>query len=96
MEEAKARFLVVGAYAVGVHRHPRATKDLDVWIEASAANAPRVMHALRSFGAPLMRPRSRRTFAVPSSVSRRYSRISALPPDPRISRTSRRSIACFD
>jgi hypothetical protein len=33
---ASARFLVVGAYAVGVHGRPRATKDLDVWVEASA------------------------------------------------------------
>jgi hypothetical protein len=31
---ANARFLVVGAYAVGVHGRPRATKDLDVWVEA--------------------------------------------------------------
>lgn len=30
---ANARFLVVGAYAVGVHGRPRATKDLDVWVE---------------------------------------------------------------
>ena len=44
---ADARFLVVGAYAVGVHGHPRATKDLDVWVEASADNAPKVMSALR-------------------------------------------------
>lgn len=51
---AEARFLVVGAYAVGVHGRPRATKDLDVWIEASAENAARVMQALRQFGAPLM------------------------------------------
>jgi hypothetical protein len=51
---ADARFLVVGAYAVGVHGHPRATKDLDVWVEASTDNAPRVMSALRDFGAPLM------------------------------------------
>jgi hypothetical protein len=50
---AEARFLVVGAYAVGVHGRPRATKDLDIWIEASADNARRVMHALRDFGAPL-------------------------------------------
>src|SRR5438270_1867561 len=50
---AKARFLVVGAYAVGVHGRPRATKDLDVWIEASAANAERVLRALQRFGAPL-------------------------------------------
>ncbi len=51
---ADAKFLVVGAYAVGVHGHPRATKDLDVWVEASVDNAPRVIAALREFGAPLM------------------------------------------
>jgi hypothetical protein len=51
---ADARFMIVGAYAVGVHGRPRATKDLDVWVEASAANAPKVIAALRDFGAPLM------------------------------------------
>jgi hypothetical protein len=53
LSAAEARFLVVGAYAVGVHGRPRATKDLDVWIEASPANARRVLNALRDFGAPL-------------------------------------------
>jgi hypothetical protein len=53
LNAAEARFLVIGAYAVGIHGHPRATKDLDVWIEASAANAVRVLQALRRFGAPL-------------------------------------------
>jgi hypothetical protein len=53
LNAAKARFLVIGAYAVGVHGIPRATKDLDVWIEASPDNAARVLRALRSFGAPL-------------------------------------------
>lgn len=28
--DAEARFLVIGAYAVGIHGRPRATKDLDV------------------------------------------------------------------
>jgi hypothetical protein len=50
---AEVRYLVVGAYAVGVHGHPRATKDLDVWVEGSPENAPRVIAALRAFGAPL-------------------------------------------
>jgi len=50
---ADARFLVVGGYAVGVHGRPRATKDLDVWIEASVDNARKVMQALREFGAPI-------------------------------------------
>jgi hypothetical protein len=51
---ANARFMIVGAYAVGVHGRPRATKDLDVWVEPSADNAPKVMRALQAFGAPLM------------------------------------------
>ena len=50
---AKVRFLVVGGYAVGVHGRPRATKDLDLWVQPTAANAKRVMVALREFGAPL-------------------------------------------
>jgi hypothetical protein len=50
---ADVRFLVVGAYAVGVHGRPRATKDMDVWIEASPENSARVIAALRAFGAPL-------------------------------------------
>jgi hypothetical protein len=50
---AEVRFLVIGAYAVGVHGRPRATKDLDVWIEATPLNATRVLDALRQFGAPL-------------------------------------------
>jgi hypothetical protein len=51
---ADVRFMVVGAYAVGVHGRPRATKDLDVWVEPSVENAPRVIRALVHFGAPLM------------------------------------------
>ena len=47
------RFLVVGAYALGVHGRPRATGDLDVWVEATAHNAAKVMQALTAFGAPL-------------------------------------------
>ena len=50
---AKARFLVIGGYAVGVHGHPRATKDLDLWIDRTEPNARRVLSALTRFGAPL-------------------------------------------
>jgi hypothetical protein len=53
LSAAEARFLVVGGYAVGVHGRPRATKDLDVWVEASEENASKVIAALRAFGAPL-------------------------------------------
>lgn len=48
-----ARFLVVGGYALGQHGRPRATGDLDIWVEPSPANAARVHRALADFGAPL-------------------------------------------
>ena len=51
--EGEVRFMVVGAYAVAVHGRPRATKDLDVWVEASTDNARRVLAALKDFGAPV-------------------------------------------
>ena len=50
---ADVRFLIVGAYTLALHGRPRATGDLDVWVEASPDNAARVMQALASFGAPL-------------------------------------------
>ena len=51
--DADVRFLIVGAYAVGIHARPRATKDLDVWVEASVENSRKVVRALKAFGAPL-------------------------------------------
>ena len=49
---AEARFLVIGAHALAVHGVPRATGDIDIWIERSHQNAARVMRALSAFGAP--------------------------------------------
>ncbi len=46
-------YLIVGAHALAVYGHVRATKDLDVWIRPSPENAPRVLRALVEFGAPL-------------------------------------------
>ncbi|MGH9415945.1 MAG: hypothetical protein ACRD01_04885 [Terriglobales bacterium] len=53
LSAADARFLVVGAYALAWYGLPRATGDLDLWVEPSPANAARVMSALAQFGAPL-------------------------------------------
>jgi hypothetical protein len=50
---ADVRFMIVGAYALAVHGRPRATGDLDIWIDATPENAARVMQALGAFGAPL-------------------------------------------
>ena len=53
LHDAGAEFVVLGGHAVAYHGHPRATKDLDVLVRASATNAVRVYKALASFGAPL-------------------------------------------
>ena len=50
---ADVRFLIVGAYALAHHGRPRATGDLDVWVDPTPENAARVMRALSIFGAPL-------------------------------------------
>lgn len=53
LSAAAAEFLVVGAHALAVHGHPRATGGLDLWVKASPENAARVWAALVAFGAPL-------------------------------------------
>ncbi len=47
------RYLIIGGYAVFVHGQPRMTKDLDIFIESSPANALATFKALAAFGAPL-------------------------------------------
>src|ERR1017187_6595989 len=51
--ENGVRYLIVGGHAVMLYTEPRYTKDLDVWIDASAENAERVYRSLVAFGAPL-------------------------------------------
>lgn len=65
----EARFLVVGAHALAVHGVPRMTGDLDILVEADAANAQRVWRALARFGAPLgTLDLSVKDFATPAQV----------------------------
>jgi len=51
--DAGADYLIVGAYALAAHDCPRATGDLDIWVRASAENAPRVLRAIDTFGMPI-------------------------------------------
>lgn len=53
LSAAGVRYLVVGAHALAAHGVPRATGDLDVWIDRAPDNAERVWRALVEFGAPL-------------------------------------------
>lgn len=47
LNDAGAKYLLVGGYALAVHAVPRFTKDLDLWVESTAENATCVMAALR-------------------------------------------------
>jgi hypothetical protein len=53
LNDANARYLIVGAHAIAYHARPRATADFDVWVDPSPENARRVYKALAAFGAPL-------------------------------------------
>lgn len=69
MRDSGVRFLLVGAHAVGVHGVPRATRDLDVWVDPTRENAARVVGALARFGAPLAAIGVRQSdFENPNSV----------------------------
>lgn len=62
--DAEVRFIIVGAYAVNLYVDPRATGDLDIWVEPTSENAPKVIRALKEFGAPLTEI-SEADFALP-------------------------------
>lgn len=47
-------FLVVGAHAMASHGAPRATGDIDLWVNPTARNAERVWRVLKRFRAPML------------------------------------------
>ena len=53
LNDHKVKYLVIGGYAVIRYSEPRYTKDLDIWIEASKANAKKTLKALTEFEAPV-------------------------------------------
>jgi hypothetical protein len=53
LNKHKAKYLVIGGYAVSRHAQPRYTKDLDLLILPAPGNAQAVFRALAEFGAPL-------------------------------------------
>jgi predicted nucleotidyltransferase len=46
----RARFLVIGGYAVAYHGHPRFTGDVDFFVECSLENGSRISSAIADFG----------------------------------------------
>ena len=52
LDAHKARYLLVGGYAVNAFGYVRNTVDMDVWVASDAENPRRVLDAIREFGFP--------------------------------------------
>lgn len=50
LNKQAVEYLVIGGYAVAFHGHPRYTKDIDLWIGNTHANALRLLAAIDDFG----------------------------------------------
>jgi len=50
LTENHVKYLIVGGYAVGYHGYPRATADLDIWVEINKENAKALVTSIRAFG----------------------------------------------
>ncbi len=46
----EVEYLLVGGYAVNYYGYPRATADIDIWLNRTQANAERAAAAVREFG----------------------------------------------
>lgn len=46
----KVEYIIVGAYALALHGHPRFTGDLDIYVKPDAQNASQLSSVLEEFG----------------------------------------------
>ncbi|OQY03114.1 MAG: hypothetical protein B6I25_08450 [Planctomycetales bacterium 4572_13] len=46
----KIDYIIVGAYALALHGHPRFTGDLDIYVKPDIQNASQVVSVLEAFG----------------------------------------------
>jgi hypothetical protein len=50
LNSARVEYLLIGGYAVAYYGYPRATADLDIWVNVSDTNARKLVGMLRKFG----------------------------------------------
>ncbi|MBI3586876.1 MAG: hypothetical protein HY088_07095 [Ignavibacteriales bacterium] len=67
LNKHKVEYLVVGAYAVAFHGHPRNTGDIDIFINSNESNATKLLRALKDFGFKSLGPK-KEDFLDPYSV----------------------------
>ncbi len=49
----EVEYLIVGAFALAFHGHPRNTGDIDFWIKNDMSNAKKVFKCITEFGFPV-------------------------------------------
>jgi len=69
LQRYDAKFVIVGAYALAAHGRPRASQDIDIFVEPSAENAERVAKALDDFGYPELAKESVEAFSNPPRMA---------------------------
>jgi len=50
LNSQRVEYLLVGGYAVGYYGYPRATGDMDIWVNSAAENAAKIVTVLKQFG----------------------------------------------
>jgi hypothetical protein len=50
LNKNNVEYVIVGAFALAFHGHPRATGDIDIWLRPTSQNANAVLKALNDFG----------------------------------------------
>jgi len=53
LHAGSVKYLIIGGWAVSIHAQPRATQDLDIFVNPERGNLIAVYEALVRFGAPL-------------------------------------------
>jgi predicted nucleotidyltransferase len=50
LNSARVEYLLIGGYAVAYYGYPRATANLDIWVDVSDTNARKLVRVLQNFG----------------------------------------------
>ncbi len=50
LNRSEVRYLIVGGYAVSFHGYPRATQDIDIWIDPHPDNVAKAARVIADFG----------------------------------------------
>lgn len=53
LNQAEAKYILVGGYSVVIHGYPRTTGDLDIWVECSESNYEKLLEAFGLFKLPV-------------------------------------------